>query len=413
MPSFFKKIKKLVGPSIITGASDDDPSGIATYTQAGAGFGLHMLWMALFTLPMMVAVQEMCARIGLVTKMGLTGLLRAYYPKWVMWCMILFSAPAIVFNISANLSGMAAVGQMLIPSVPTWVFSVFFCLLLLFFMIRLPYRRIASILQYLCLALFCYIAVPFLVKVDWPSVIRSTFIPSLDLNGDTFAIIVALLGTTISPYLFFWQTSMEVEEAREHRLVVNKRVMDSMQQDVRVGMFFSNLVSFFIILTAGSVMFPAGIQNISTVQEAAMALRPLAGDMSYLLFSVGVIGTGLLSIPVLAGAMSYMVSEAFGWKEGLNKKFHQARGFYGVMVVSILSALLINFSGLSPMRALILTAVVYGVMAPVVIAIILHICNNRLIMGDRVNGKWSNLFGWSALLLMSAAAIALLYYTVV
>ena len=176
-------------------------------------------------------------------------------------------------------------------------------------------------------------------------------------------------------------------------------------------MFFSNLVAFFIILTTGSVMFPAGVRNISTVQDAAVALRPLAGDMSYLLFTVGVLGTGLLSVPVLAGAMSYMVSEAFGWKEGLNKKFRQARGFYGVMMVSILSALLINFSGLSPMRALILTAVVYGLMAPVVIAIILHICNNRLIMGDRVNGRWSNVFGWAALLLMSAAGITLLFYT--
>jgi Mn2+/Fe2+ NRAMP family transporter len=225
------------------------------------------------------------------------------------------------------------------------------------------------------------------------------------------SIIVALLGTTISPYLFFWQTSMEVEEVKVRRLVVDKHVLQDMQQDVRGGMFFSNLVAFFIILTTGSVMFPAGVREISTVHDAAMALRPLAGDMSYILFSVGVLGTGLLSIPVLAGAMSYMVSEAFGWKEGLNKKFHEAKGFYGVMILSILSALLINISGLPPMRALILTAVVYGVMAPVVIAIILHICNNRLIMGDRVNGRWSNIFGWLALILMSVAAIVLLYFT--
>ena len=406
-------LRSQLGPGLVTGASDDDPSGIATYSQAGAGFGLSTLWTSLLTLPLMISVQEMCARIGLVTRKGLTAVIRLYYPKPVLWLIVLVSFPAIILNIGANLSGMGAVANMLLPDIPAPVFNILFGISITYITIALPYARIANILRWLCLSLLCYMIVPFLTRTDWPQVLKHSLIPEIRWDRDFILIIVALLGTTISPYLFFWQTSMEVEEAREHRLVVNKRVMDSMQQDVRVGMFFSNLVSFFIILTAGSVMFPAGIQNISTVQEAAMALRPLAGDMSYLLFSVGVIGTGLLSIPVLAGAMSYMVSEAFGWKEGLNKKFHQARGFYGVMVVSILSALLINFSGLSPMRALILTAVVYGVMAPVVIAIILHICNNHLIMGDRVNGKWSNLFGWSALLLMSAAAIALLYYTVV
>lgn len=406
-------LRRQVGPGLVTGASDDDPSGIATYSQAGAGFGLSTLWTSLLTLPLMISVQEMCARIGLVTRKGLTAVIRLYYPKPVLWLIVLVSFPAIILNIGANLSGMGAVAHMLLPDIPAPVFNILFGISITYITIALPYARISNILRWLCLSLLCYMIVPFLTRTDWPQVLKHSLIPEIRWDKDFILIIVALLGTTISPYLFFWQTSMEVEEAREHRLVVNKRVLDGMQQDVRVGMFFSNLVSFFIILTAGSVMFPAGMQNISTVQEAAMALRPLAGDMSYLLFSVGVIGTGLLSIPVLAGAMSYMVSEAFGWKEGLNKKFHQARGFYGVMVVSILSALLINFSGLSPMRALILTAVVYGVMAPVVIAIILHICNNRLIMGDRVNGRWSNVFGWAALLLMSAAAIALLYYTII
>lgn len=408
MPSFLKKLKKLVGPSIITGASDDDPSGIATYTQAGAGFGLHMLWMALFTLPMMVAVQEMCARIGLITKMGLTGLLRAYYPKWVMWCMILFSAPAIVFNISANLSGMAAVGQMLIPSVPVWAFSVFFCLLLLFFMIRLPYRRIASILQYLCLALFCYIAVPFLVKVDWPSVIRSTFIPSLDFNGDTFAIIVALLGTTISPYLFFWQTSMEVEEMNDRKKEVDEHLLSAVRTDIRIGMVFSNVIFYFIVLTAGVVLFPAGIQNIETVDQAAMALKPLVGEGAYLLFAIGVLGTGLLAIPVLTGALSYMISEAFNWNEGLNKKWFEAPGFYMIMTASLLLAGIIQFIGIPPVKALIYTAIGYGITAPVLIAIILHICNNKKVMGQYTNNRTSNLLGILTLLIMATAALALI-----
>jgi NRAMP (natural resistance-associated macrophage protein)-like metal ion transporter len=407
----WSKLRRLFGPGLVTGASDDDPSGIATYSQAGAGFGFSTLWTALLTLPLMITVQEMCARIGLVTRKGLTAVIRLYYPKPVLWLIVLVSFPAIILNIGANLAGMGAVAHMLVPGIPGPVFNILFGISITYLTIALPYRRIANILRWLCLSLLCYLIVPFLTTTDWLQVFWHSLIPEIRWDKDFIMIIVALLGTTISPYLFFWQTSMEVEEVKVRRLVVDKRVLDDMQQDVRGGMFFSNLVAFFIILTTGSVMFPAGVRQISTVQDAAQALRPLAGDMSYMLFSVGVIGTGLLSIPVLAGAMSYMVSEAFGWKEGLNKKFHEAKGFYGVMILSILSALLINMSGLSPMRALILTAVVYGVMAPVVIAIILHICNNRLIMGDRVNGRWTNIFGWLALILMSAAAIVLLYFT--
>jgi NRAMP (natural resistance-associated macrophage protein)-like metal ion transporter len=401
----------MLGPGLITGASDDDPSGIATYSQAGAGFGLSTLWTSLLTLPLMIAVQEMCARIGLVTRKGLTAVIRLHYPKPVLWVIVLVSFPAIILNIGANLAGMGAVANMLAPGIPAPVYNIIFGISITYVTIALPYRRIANILRWLCLSLLCYMIVPFLTKTDWLQVFWHSLIPEIQWEKEFIMIIVGVLGTTISPYLFFWQTSMEVEEVKVRRLVVDKRVLGDMQQDVRGGMFFSNLVAFFIILTTGSVMFPAGVREISTVHDAALALRPLAGEMSYILFSVGVLGTGMLSVPVLAGAMSYMVSEAFGWKEGLNKKFHEARGFYGVMILSILSALLINMSGLSPMRALLLTAVVYGVMAPVVIAIILHICNNRLIMGDRVNGRWSNVLGSMAFLLMSVAAMALLYFT--
>lgn len=410
-PGRWSKLRRLLGPGLVTGASDDDPSGIATYSQAGAGFGFSTLWTSLLTLPLMIAVQEMCARIGLVTRKGLTEIIRVYYPKPVLWLIVLVSFPAIILNIGANLAGMGAVANMLAPAIPAPVYNIIFGIAITYVTIALPYRRISNILRWLCLSLLCYMIVPFLTKTDWLEVFWHSLIPEIRWDKEFIMIIVALLGTTISPYLFFWQTSMEVEEVKVRRLVVDKRVLHDMQQDVRGGMFFSNLVAFFIILTTGSVMFPAGIREISTVHDAALALRPLAGDMSYILFSVGVLGTGLLSIPVLAGAISYMVSEAFGWKEGLNKKFHEARGFYGVMILSILSALLINMSGLPPMRALILTAVVYGVMAPVVIAIIMHICNNRLIMGDRVNGRWSNVFGWLAFVLMSVAAIALICFT--
>lgn len=406
--SFLKKIKKTIGPSIITGASDDDPSGIATYSQAGAGFGLQMLWLAIATFPMMVAIQEMCARIGLVTKMGLTGLLKQYYPRWVMWMMILFSFPAIILNISANLSGMGAVGNMLLPKVPASIFSLFFSVTLLFFMIRLPYRKIATILQFLCSVLLCYVAVPFFVHVDWRSVIHATFIPDLKLDVTTLTIIVALLGTTISPYLFFWQTSMEVEELTDKKIVINKYFLDVVRNDIEFGMFFSNLIFYFIVLTSGIVLYPAGIHEIQTVDQAAMALKPLLGEYAYLLFAFGVFGTGLLAIPVLSGSISYMISEVFNWPEGLNKKWYEAKGFYLVMVLSIVLAMGINIAGVNPMKALIYTAIGYGITAPVLIAIILHICNNKKILGNYTNSTWSNVLGIFTFLVMTIAAVLML-----
>lgn len=408
MKNLIKKLKKVIGPSIITGASDDDPSGIATYSQAGAGFGLQMLWLAIITFPMMVAIQEMCARIGLVTRMGLTGLLKKHYPKWVMWLMIVFSFPAIILNISANLAGMGAVGNMLLPQVPSSGFSLFFSGILLFFMIRLPYRKIASILQFLCLVLLCYVAVPFFVDVDWSAVIRSTFIPNVEFNAQSLTIIVAILGTTISPYLFFWQTSMEVEEAAERKIVVNKHFLDVVRNDIEIGMFFSNLIFYFIVLTAGVVLFPEGIKDIQTVDQAALALKPLLGESAYLLFAFGVFGTGMLAIPVLSGSISYMISEVFDWPEGLNKKWHEAKGFYLVMSLSIIIAMLINIVRVNPMKALIYTAIGYGVTAPVLIAIILHICNNKKIMGKYTNNQTSNVFGIITLLVMTIAAILLI-----
>lgn len=405
MKSLFKKFKNVIGPSIITGASDDDPSGIATYSQAGAGFGFKMLWMSILTFPLMVAIQEMCARIGLVTRKGLTGLLKQYYPKWVMWLMILVSFPAIILNISANLAGMGAVGNMLLPQIPASAFSLFFAAVLLYFMIKLPYRKIASILKYLCLVLLCYIAVPFFEEVNWGQVLRSTVIPDITFDGPSISMMVAILGTTISPYLFFWQTSMEVEEVSEHHIVVDKQFIRGMRSDIEVGMLFTNIIFYFIVLTAGVVLFPAGIRDIQTVDQAASALKPLLGESAYLLFAFGVIGTGMLSIPVLSGSLSYMISEVFDWPEGLNKKWYEAKGFYLVMSFSILIAVVINTIGINPMKALIYTAIGYGVTAPVLIGIILHICNNKKIMGDYTNKRMSNILGIITLLVMAIAAI--------
>ena len=400
---------KILGPGLVTGASDDDPSGIATYSQAGAAYGLSTLWTALITFPLMASIQEMCARIGLVTSHGLAGNLKANYSKPVLYLMLLFSFPAIVMNIGADIAGMGAVGNLLFPSIKATYFSIIFTVVLLMLIIYLPYQRIAAVLKYLCLILLVYLMVPFLYKQDWMAVLKATFIPTIRFDKDFISILVAILGTTISPYLFFWQATMEVEEKRKKKLVVNKRIMNEMRQDVDFGMLFSNLVMFFIILTTGSVLFNGGIHKIDTVEQAAQALKPLAGNVSYLFFSIGIIGTGLLAIPVLSGSLSYIITESFGWKEGLDKKFHQAKAFYIIIAISLILGLLLNYIGISPIKALIYSAILYGLTAPVLIAMILHISNNKKIMGKNTNGKISNILGFAALVLMTVAGVILIY----
>jgi len=405
----FSRFWKILGPGLVTGASDDDPSGIATYSQAGAAYGLSTLWTALITFPLMASIQEMCARIGLVTSHGLAGTLKSNYSKPVLYLMLLFSFPAIVMNIGADIAGMGAVGNLLFPSIHATYFCIGFTILLLVSIIYLPYQKIASVLKYLCLVLLVYLIVPFLYKQDWIAVLKATFIPTIKFDKDFISILVAILGTTISPYLFFWQANMEVEDKKQKHLMVNKRVIDEMKKDVDFGMLFSNVVMFFLILTTGSVLFNGGIHQIDTVEQAAQALKPLAGNLAYLLFAVGVIGTGLLAIPVLSGSLSYIFTETFGWKQGLNKKFHQAKAFYIIIAISLILGLALNYMGLSPIKALIYSAILYGLTAPVLIAIILHISNNKKIMGKNTNGKMSNILGFAALTLMSAAAVVLVY----
>ena len=400
---------KILGPGLVTGASDDDPSGIATYSQAGAAYGFSTLWTALITFPLMASIQEMCARIGLVTSHGLAGTIKANYSKPVLYLMLLFSFPAIVMNIGADIAGMGAVGNLLFPSIHATFFCIGFTVLLLVSIIYLPYRKIASVLKYLCLVLLVYLIVPFLSKQDWVAVLKATFIPTIKFDKDFISILVAILGTTISPYLFFWQANMEVEDKKQKHLMVNKRVIDEMKKDVDFGMLFSNVVMFFLILTTGSVLFNGGIHQIDTVEQAAEALKPLAGNFAYLLFAIGVIGTGLLAIPVLSGSLSYIFTETFGWKQGLNKKFHQAKAFYIIIAISLILGLALNYMGLSPIKALIYSAILYGLTAPVLIAIILHISNNKKIMGKHTNGKMSNILGFAALTLMSVAAVVLVY----
>jgi Mn2+/Fe2+ NRAMP family transporter len=327
----------------------------------------------------------------------------------VSYTILLICFPSIILNIGADIAGMGAVGNLLFPHVPAFVFSILFTVFLIYAIIVWNYRRIATVLKWLCISLFCYILIPFFTGTQWLSVLKNTFIPSLEWNADYLLALVGILGTTISPYLFFWQASMEVEEENELHIVVDKIIIEDMQTDVKGGLLLTNIVFYFIILATGTVLFKAGIHKIDTVEQAAKALQPLAGNLSYALFAIGVFGTGFLAIPVLGGSLSYMLAETFNWEEGMNKKFHEARGFYVTLIVSLITGLGILFIGISPIQALIYTAVLYGIIAPILIALILHICNNKKIMGEYVNDRWSNITGILTFLIMSFAAVALIY----
>lgn len=403
-----KNFLKSLGPGLITGASDDDPSGIATYSQAGAQFGLMTLWTALITLPLMVIIQEMCARIGSTTKNGLMCNIREHYHPLLVYFVLLLTIPAIVLNIGSDIAGIGASAHLLAPSISTNLYSIFFTILLSGAIIYFPYQSIANILKYLCLSLLLYIIVPFLIKQNWVDVLKFTFIPHIELNEKFLNILVALLGTTISPYLFFWQTTMETEDSK-HRADSSSRPLKEMRMDILAGMFSSNLVMYFIIFTTGSVLYAHGIHQIDTVEQAAKALEPLAGKLSYLLFSIGIIGTGLLSIPVLAGTAGYILCDAFNIEAGLDKKIYQAKFFYFVILASLAIGFLINIYGISPIKTLIYTAVLYGLIAPVLILIILLMANNKSLMKNQANSLFSNIVGFICFILMSSAAIALLF----
>ena len=403
---------QIIGPGLVTGASDDDPSGIATYSQAGAKFGYATLWTALFTFPLMAAIQGMCARIGLVTKHGLAGALKRHYDRRLLYPLLLLTFPAITFNIGADIQGMGAVANLLFPRIPVPVFSTFITGILMVVIIKFRYKRIALVLKWLCLTLLLYVIIPFLVDTDLKAVFKSVLIPSVHFNKDFFIVLVAILGTTISPYLFFWQATMEAESMahKGREIEPNPRLLREMRVDVNFGMLFSNTVMFFIILTAGEVLFKAGIRQIDTVDQAAKALEPLTGELSYHFFAVGVMGTGLLAIPVLASSLSYILAETFGWQQGLDKKFHEAKGFYLTLIASLLIGLLLDFIGFSPIQALIYTAVLYGLTAPPLIGAILHIGNNKKVMGEFTNSKLSNVLGLITLVVMSLSVVALIYF---
>ncbi len=419
--NYIKKAKDYwysLGPGLTTGAADDDPSGIATYSQAGAQFGFKLLWLAPFTFPLMAIVQEMCARIGLVTGRGLAGNIRIYFPKWVSLLAALLLLVANSLNIGADLGAMAKATQLFAPSLNFAGLIIVFTVLSLVLQIFTTYEKYAKYLKWLALILLSYVFTTLSIpSLNWEEVIKSGLIPSLNLSREMILIICGVLGTTISPYLFFWQTSQEVEEEilagktslKLRQEETTNQEIKNMRLDVWSGMFLSNLVMFFIIAACAAVLFTRGITNINTASDAAEALRPFAGDWAYMLFALGIIGTGMLAIPVLAGGAAYALSESFRWKQGLYRKLREANAFYGVIILSMVVGVIINFIGFDPIKALIYSAVVNGLIAPVILVLILLISNNKKIMGNRTNHPITTAFGWTITAVMVIVGVATIY----
>jgi len=416
-PSPIKRLLGILGPGFITGASDDDPSGIGTYATAGASLGFTLLWTAWVTFPMMAAVQFICAKIGLVTGRGLAGVLRTYYPRAALYPVVFGLLMANTINAGADLGAIAAGINLLVP-VPIRVLIVPVGIGILLIQIYGSYRFIERTFKWLTLALFAYVGAAFFSRPELSEVLRGTLVLSLKLDRAHLAMLVAVLGTTISPYLFFWQAGQEVEEeisigrrTLKQRQGVTPRELREAAWDVNIGMFFSNAVMYFIILATAATLFKAGQTDIESAIDAARALRPLAGDAAGILLALGLIGSGLLAVPILTGSAAYAIAEAFGWRAGLDEKPRRARAFYGVIVASTLTGMLLDFLGVNPIDALVWTAIINGFLAPPLLVVIMHVANNRKILGERVNGRALNLLGWLTTIVMFAAAIALLVTT--
>jgi NRAMP (natural resistance-associated macrophage protein)-like metal ion transporter len=404
-----------LGPGLITGAADDDPSGIATYSQAGAAFGYGLLWTALVSLPLMSAIQLMCARIGIVARSGLAAVLREHYPRWTLWlaCSLLIIGNTI--NIAADLGGMAAAAGLLTGIRGVWFVPAFTAAILLL-LIFASYEHMTRVLKWLTLALFSYVFAAMISGADWVSVMRGTLVPRIEFSRDYLLTFVAIMGTTISPYLFFWQAALNAEQdqlimrrivGRPRRAV--QRELRAAARDVNAGMLFSNLIMYFIILTAGATLHRAGITNVQTAEQAATALRPIAGSGAALLFTLGLVGTGMLGVPVLAGSAAYAIAEAAAWRAGMDEKVHNARQFYGVIAVAMIVGMLLNFAHVNAIKLLIGSAVINGLLAPPLIAIVLVVCNNEKVMGVHRNRRTLNILGGLGVALMTVAALALVF----
>lgn len=396
--NILKRISKSLGPGVVTGIADDDPSGIATYAQTGAIFGLSQLWMTVYSLPLMIAVQEMCARIGMTTGKGLAGVIKSHYSKKLLIVAVALLSIANIINIGADLGAMGQATSLISPL----SFGVSLILITIFTIVSaiyIPYHTYAKILKYFAATVLSYVVAAFFIRQDWSAISFAAFVPHMEWNKEFLLNITAFLGTTISPYLFFWQADEEVEEEVESKKIVafgkgkpevSKSDIHQMRADTVTGMFLSNLIAFFIIITASGTI-TGGHHTITSATELAEALRPLAGDFAVYLFAFGILGTGLLAIPVLAGAVAYAVAETLGIPLGLSKTFKQAVGFYGVLAISILVGVLLNFINIDPILMLYYAAAVNGILAAPLLVIILFVANNKKILGDNVNGKVSNI----------------------
>ena len=409
----FQRFFSNLGPGLITGAADDDPSGISTYSVTGAAFGYAPLWTALFSFPLMSAVQMMCARLGMVSGRGLAGVVRLRYPKWVLWgaCSLLIVAN--VVNIGADLGGMAQVTEM-ISGIDALYWTPVYAVLITVLLFWSSYRLIARVFKWLTLVLFAYVIAAFLSRPDWMEVIHSTFVPHLEWTTSYISTLVGLFGTTISPYLFFWQAAQEVEEEKlrgrssiDERKGATQKELKHSRNDVLTGMFFSNFVMYFIILTTAATLHAHGKTSIETAREAAEALRPLAGSGAYWLFALGLIGAGMLGIPVLAGSSAYAIVEAADHHGSLEDRPHGARGFYSVIGISMALGMIMNYADLNAVKALFWSAVVNGVLAPPLIVLVVLLTSDRQVMGEHVNSRLLRLLGWFCVAVMTSAAIAM------
>ncbi len=415
----FKKAKDywyLLGPGLTTGASDDDPSGIATYSQTGAQYGFSLLWTAALSFPLMAVIQEVCARIGLVTGRGLAGNIRVHFGRKVLYFSTLLLFAANTFNIGADIGAMANAVQLLRPHFNFTALAIGFTLFILLLQVFTPYVKYARYLKWLALVLFAYILAAILAHPDWHIVLKYSVLPHITFSKTQILLICAILGTTITPYLFFWQTSQEIEE----EIVVGQTTIQSrsgakpeeikkMRIDIWSGMFLSNIVMFFIIAACASVLFRHGITDINTAAQAANALRPFAGNATFWLFSAGIIGMGLLAIPVMAAASAYAISESIGKHQGLNSKLKEGSAFYGVIIISMLLGMIMNFLGLNPIKALIYAAVLNGIVAPVILVLILLLARNKHIMGEWKNGRVTAGLGWFLTVMMALSGLAAIY----
>lgn len=403
-----------LGPGLITGVADDDPSGIATYSQAGAALGFATLWTAIVTLPLMIVVQHICAKIGMVSGRGLASVLRAFYPRWLLYPVVLGLVVANTINVGTDIAAIAAAINIFVP-VPIWAMVVPVAALILVLQIWGSYALIVKVFKWLSISLFAYIVSAFLAHPDWSAVVKATLIPHISFSSEYITTLLAILGTTISPYLFFWQASEEVEEERcvvgrkllSQRKGATDRELRREKTDTVVGMLICNVVFYFVILAAGATLHTSGQTNIQSAAEAAQALAPFAGTLATALFAVGIIGAGLLAVPVLSGSAAYAVAETFGWPEGLDEKPRKAKKFYIVIAVSTLIGLAIDFGGINPISALFWTAVINGVVAPPLLVVVLFVANNKRVMLDRTNGPFTNIIGGLAAAIMFAAAIGM------